>query len=287
VDNGVIEMLATTPDIEGIPERQAARFIERRTYDEFAVFWPVGNQTYCNPNRWRVDSSQSPWAHWDSASLNTRTGHVRPAHEDAIDNPEEWSKGYIYNVDLQNLTEGSNYSALPSVCPSCAEDYTRRRRRRSPVRGFRTGFSKVSQIFSKELFYQLPEKQLYSRKLVVFSDSREDAAQISNGVERNHYADLIREIVVDELRMQVLGEPQLLSDIENGRSLYGNYSRAYLFRNPGAEEKIKTALSRSNRIIPDDLDEDSKRDLLDGKNNAIKDLNEIRDKGIHPLCQYK
>ncbi len=280
LDNGVIEMLATTPDIEGIPERQAARFIERRTFDEFAVFWSKGDQTYCDPDRWRVDGSQSPWAHWDSASLNTKTGHVRSSHEDAIDNPEEWSKGYIYNIDLQNLVDGANYSALPSVCPSCAEDYTRRRRRKSPVRGFRTGFSKVSQIFSKELFYQLPEKQLYNRKLVVFSDSREDAAQISNGVERNHYTELIRELVVDELRMQVLGEPQLLNDIENSRSPYGAYAQAYLLRNPGVDDRLKTTLRRSNRIIPDDLDEDSKKDLLDGKNKAIKELNEIRFKGL-------
>ena len=37
------------------------------------------------------------------------------------------------------------------------------------------------------------------RKLVVFSDSREDAAQIANGIERNHFTDLIREILVQEL----------------------------------------------------------------------------------------
>ncbi len=53
-----------------------------------------------------------------------------------------------------------------------------------PIRGFRTGFSKVSQLLSKELFYQLPDTE-DSRKLVVFSDSREDAASISNGIEKS------------------------------------------------------------------------------------------------------
>ncbi len=279
LDNGVIEMLATTADIDGIPERQAARFVERRTFDQFAVFWPIGGQNYCNPSRWRVNGSGSPWASWNAASLNTRTGHVRLSHEDAEENPEEWVRGYVYDVELQNPAEGANYIALPSVCPSCAEDYTRRRRRKSPVRGFRTGFSKVSQILSKELFYQLPENRLRSRKLVVFSDSREDAAQISNGVERNHYTDLIREIVVDELRMQALGEPQLLNDIENGRNPYSAYAQAYLLRNGDADDKLKKTLGRSNRIIPHDLDEDSKQELLESKNNAIKALGEIRYRG--------
>lgn len=42
------------------------------------------------------------------------------------------------------------------------------------------------------LAYQLPE-DAESRKLVVFSDSREDAASISNGIERSHYDDLVRD----------------------------------------------------------------------------------------------
>lgn len=283
LDNGVIEMLATTPDIEGIPERQAARLVERRTYGEFAVFWPLGNQTYSDSPRWRQRSlvgDKSPWAQWRCASLNTRTGHVRISHEAAIENSVDWIKGYLFEIDLQEDYDRDVFSALPCVCPSCAEDYTKRRRRKSPVRGFRTGFSKVSQILSKELFYQLPEKQSYSRKIVVFSDSREDAAQISNGVERNHYTELVREIVVDELRMQVLGEPQLLSDIENNRTPYSAHVQAYLSRNPGADEKLKETLRRSNRKIPDDLDEDSKKDLSNIKDKEAQKLNEIRSKGL-------
>ena len=70
--------------------------------------------------------------------------------------------------------------ALPSVCPKVLVDYSSRMRP-SPVRAFRTGFSRVSQLLGKELFYFLPEGADY-RKLVSFSDSREDAAEISNGI---------------------------------------------------------------------------------------------------------
>ena len=81
------------------------------------------------------------------------------------------------------------------------------------LRGFRTGFSKVSQLLTKELFYLLPEDE--KRKLVVFSDSREDAASISNGIERSHYLDLMREATYDELRRVALGEASLLQDLQN------------------------------------------------------------------------
>jgi len=239
---GELELLATTPDIEAIPERQAARFVERRTHDEYAVFWPMGNQEFGNPARWRQtkvrrnDSNRSSWARWLPASLNTQTGHVVLLHERAEEAPDRWVKGHLFDIQLAADDDAETFRTLPCICPACCSDHTRRRRP-SPVRGFRTGFSRVSQILTKELFYQLPAS---GRKLVVFSDSREDAAQISNGVERNHYSDLVREMVYDELLMEVLGEPRLLTDIENGNE--GNYSRdaqEYIRRHPDAAERLR------------------------------------------------
>ena len=238
---GVLELLATTPDIEGIPERQVARFVERRTHDEYAVFWPEGNQEFGNPRRWRQtkvnrsDVNNLSWASWLPASLHTQTGHVAYSHEYSEDDPDYWIKGYIFNIEVSGQDELSSFTALPCKCPACCVDHTRRRRP-SPIRGFRTGFSKVSQIFIKELFYQLP---ISNRKLVVFSDSREDAAQISNGVERNHYSDLVREMVYDELLMEVLGEPKLLEDIENGHNNFCEESQGYIARKPQAIDRLK------------------------------------------------
>jgi len=77
---------------------------------------------------------------------------------------------------------------------------------------------------------------------VVFSDSREDAAQLSNGVERNHYSDLLRESLVHELWMLAFGEPQLLEDIERNNSIYGGLAQKYLNENPSANNTIKDDL---------------------------------------------
>ena len=281
-ENGAIEMLATTPDVEGIPERQAARFVEKRTYREFAIFWPLGNQKYDDPDHWRqspirqsMHQRQSPWADWLEASLNTLTGHVELLHERADENPDDWIKGYLFQIQDVDEEEGDNYQALPFVCPSCSVNYSKRRLRKSPVRGFRTGFSKVSQIFSKELFYELPEKNFISRKLVVFSDSREDAAQISNGVERNHYTDLVREIVCDELRLEVLGRPELLKCIESNNGILSNLAQRYILRYSESEDQLRELLQTANTSA-----EGLPPLLKKGIQQAADELEQIRNQGI-------
>ena len=194
-DNQGWELLNTDHDIEGIPDRQAARFLDRRTYREYAIFWPSGtaqlhsdaNRHWTQPRRTQGDDLPTAIARaqWDAATLNTTSGEVRLG---PVTNVEAEVPGFVFHLrNSRDDDQQDRFSALPSKCPSCASDYGKRMFRRSPIRGFRTGFSKVSQILAKELFYILPKTD---RKLVVFSDSREDAAAISNGIERNHYNDL-------------------------------------------------------------------------------------------------
>ena len=262
---GETELLATSPDIEGIPERQAARFVERRTYREFGIFWPQGDQEYDAPSRWRqpkfgeVQTRPNAWAQWREASLNALTGNLRLTHEDARRQPDQWVRGYVFNTDAQ-VDEEDEYRALPCVCPACSMDYNRRQNRKSPVRGFRTGFSKVSQIFTKELFHQLHSEQGAKRKLVIFSDSREDAAQISNGVERNHYYELVREIVCDELNAAIDGVPALIHDLEQQVPLSQTAQR-YVCSHPADLERYRgltetASLSREGMPAPlqDEID---------------------------------
>lgn len=287
--DGVIEMLASDPDIEGIPDRKAARFVERRTYKEFAVFWPAGDSqlhgdvaiNWNQPDRRDVNSGRGQWT---PASLDTRSGRVELSHEKCSDDPDNWVKGYLFRigtVNRNNLTPFTDpdatgsFAALPSICACCAADHTRRARK-SPVRGFRTGFARVSQIFTKELFYQLPGA---GRKLVVFSDSREDAAQISNGVERNHYSDLLREAIIYELHMAALGEPQLLVDIEQSRAAYSPVASEYLKENPGSDTAIRRNVSLVRDGIPAGLPEAATAHLQQAINDSERELNSIRQRG--------
>jgi DEAD/DEAH box helicase domain-containing protein len=248
------ELLSTDPDIEGIPDRQAARFVDRRNYEEFAVFWPIGRDSlHDDADSWRQPSlSTNPAipASWTKASLQASSGVIKLGDKTPVVPGGDWVPGYFYVLRAPaGVTSLKDYSALPCVCPSCASNYAKRLRK-SPLRGFRTGFSKVSQLLSKELFYLLAPG---SRKLVVFSDSREDAASISNGIERWHYRDLLREAMYDEMSQAVFVEAALLRDIEQ----YGKATRPdsirFAAQNPTASETFKRIVLLAVQTIPKEL----------------------------------
>lgn len=285
LSDGTLELLTTEPDIEGIPDKQAARFAERRRYNEYAVFWPMGEQPSADNIRWRqpvvnaVRQNSGQWkpdspARWVEASLSSLTGKVECTHEQAVQNPEHWIKGLLFAIDENDTELRKKHRSLPSVCPACAADHTKRKRK-SPVRGFRTGFAKVSQVFTKELFYQLPGKA----KLVIFSDSREDAAQIANGVERNHYSELVREIVLHELQAQVLGEPELLENIGDNQPVRGRYAQEFANRNPEREAMLREALDLERNPVPDNVSDAQAKMLRRGRDEAVQWLQAIRRTG--------
>jgi DEAD/DEAH box helicase domain-containing protein len=101
-------------------------------------------------------------------------------------------------------------TAVPYECPSCGEDYFFRDRphRLSPIRSFRAGFAKTTQLLATELFDLLGlEGQSGSPKLVSFSDSRQDAANAALDIERRHHEDLRRQLLVRTAREQLDGRP--------------------------------------------------------------------------------
>ena len=164
------EILTSDPDIEGIPDRQAARFIDRRTYEEFALFWPSGKSTlHPDSAKWSQPgllSGQTAEGRWAQATLDSLSGRVVLGDDVGV----AAVPGYLYM--LAGSSNPARVSALPATCPSCGENYSRRQNRKSPLRGFRTGFSKLTQLLSKELFHLIPGQAGDNRKLVLFSDSR-------------------------------------------------------------------------------------------------------------------
>ena len=75
---------------------------------------------------------------------------------------------------------------VPYACPNCRTSYSGRvnsRYRLSPLRNFRAGFAKTTQLLATELFgiLRLSSPDGVS-KLVSFSDSRQDAAKTSLSV---------------------------------------------------------------------------------------------------------
>ncbi|MBD2317383.1 DEAD/DEAH box helicase [Phormidium tenue] len=270
------EILPTEPDIEGIPDRKTSVALDRRKYSEFVVFYPSQNiDKEVSKKGWRQplrQARETEKASWKKSWLDTRSGKVQDSPDGEV---QDWVRGHIFEVSQQQEFIG----ALPSVCPCCATDYSNKLNRKSPIRGFRTGFSKISQLLSKEIFYQLPE-DVDSRKLVVFSDSREDAASISNGIERSHYGDLVREAIFDELGQLAIGELSLLEDLQNYDQPTATEARLFAQHNPNVVEEIRKAIKNSNKPIPQVLDPEDLELFQNRKDSAQSLLNKVQERGI-------
>jgi len=169
--------------------------------------------------QWRhhwFDGGQSAAARWDRASFDVKSGRV-VLESSSLRIRTAVGCMVSFFTCRQPLRQTSNELRIASRMPRCGSDYSRRKYRKSPVRGFRTGFSKLSQLLAKELFYSLPEGD--ARKLVVFSDSREDAAAIANGMERTHYLDSCAKPCMTSLVLPswVRGHSSTISNVKERR----------------------------------------------------------------------
>lgn len=202
-------ILPTSSNIEELPECQSQVMVEKRNYREFAVFYPIpskmeenfvanmlkGQEVEMRHKLGFGRNEESTNCEWQLAYLDEKTGFVTIANDGR---EHSGIRGFLYTVPEldDNVDMASKAPALPCHCPHCATNRYSRYRYHSPIRGFRTGFNKVTQLYARELYYQLPT--LNNRKLVTFADSRQDAANVANSIEREHYIDLMRDIIVEK-----------------------------------------------------------------------------------------
>ncbi|MBO3275200.1 DEAD/DEAH box helicase [Pseudomonas schmalbachii] len=196
-DSCVTELLPAAADLDNLPEKVGSEYYDKMTLDEFAVFWP---------RRTQWSGSERDYDAWEAASLNPETGLV--SIEQAV--PVGHVGGYLYR-QLEAAVKGRNgkvmgpLMAQPFCCPKCGTDYSNRpisSRSRSPIRAFRTGVTKTSQLVATELF-ELLHAIGAQPKGIVFSDSRQDAANQALEIETLHLRDLRREMLVTAARTLV------------------------------------------------------------------------------------
>jgi len=183
---GVYFLSADHPDLEASPE---IAFLDRE-YQSYAVFWPS------------VDRAPLT-AQWDQVPTRRRwcPGNLSPADGSVT---LSGGNGYLYHVPAMHrpnpLIDERARQAYPAICPRCGED-RRGRRLDTPIRVMRTGFQKIAQVLSDALLRQMPRTQQHSdRKVVVFSDSRQDAAKLATGMNFAHYRDALRQSLAEALR---------------------------------------------------------------------------------------
>ena len=192
-----VVILPAPDDLEQLPERSQALRFEDAGADEFALFWPNSTKPI------EDGSARSPYK-WIASFLDPYTGVIRrtPA-------PDCIHGQYLHRsteTDHHSRDRSGSGTAVPYCCARCGTDYHRRFRaknsarssgRLSPIRSFRTGFGKTSQLLATELVSVLKSQgEEKSGKMLAFSDSREDAAALAFDVEVDHQRDLRREILL-------------------------------------------------------------------------------------------
>jgi DEAD/DEAH box helicase domain-containing protein len=189
------------PNIEKAPDHSA----NDRNYDNYAVYWPArqGDGSLRRPQRdtWTQERVQRKWR---MARYDHQTGEL------GIATRANDATGWLYHVaDLHRTPVPpaalvtSVRSERPSVCPHCEADWSRMTSS-APIRTQRTGFQKVAQVLSDSLLREIAPPQVEAgrpvedprRKLVLFSDSRQDAAKLSVGVAKSHWLDALRQALV-------------------------------------------------------------------------------------------
>ena len=182
------------PNLEASPDMASMD----RDYLRYAVYWPGAPGIAPASAQWTQKGVPRAW----------RAAHFTPADgKVALGGP-----GYLYYVPaMHSATPPSGESgesarqAYPARCPRCDADWSRRQIG-SPVRTLRTGFQKIAQILSDTLLRNIaPVAASQSRKLVVFSDSRQDAAKLSAGMRFSHYRDALRQAITDAITVQGVG----------------------------------------------------------------------------------
>lgn len=245
--------------LEEIPGKSGQSMAQNKKYHEYGIFWPfkevnenvkIGTNIFRNnlntPVSWLPHENNIPnkRATWYKATLNIKTGQVEKAHRDE----KNYIDGHLYTIcELNNpipLNDNhedvQKYSAIPNCCPSCGTNFRTRIYTKSPIRNFRAGLDQSNQILSKELFYQLKEKYakdektlLEGRKLVSFTDSREEAAKQAFGIEREHFRILVQELLIAEIENQTTNNPAK-NRLENLNNI---------------EEKLKESIQRDETQI--------------------------------------
>lgn len=204
------ELLPHEPLLDGLPDTAASQRFEELSYDQYAVFWPTSVTLEKTPDSWKAATLDRVTGIVSSGSIASRSG---------MSSGSEGVPGFLY-IRTPNASDGHDRKTsdsethVPYACPKCGTDYEPRRKgmgRLSPIRNFRAGFGKTTQLLATELFdVQRVADLTNAPKLVSFSDSRQDAARAALDIERLHHQDLRREILA--IRLKELADSRPSSD---------------------------------------------------------------------------
>jgi hypothetical protein len=236
-----IELLPFEKNIDALPESAGQDLFEDLSSRDYVLFWPVATDKW--PGR-QKDPKDLGQGRWKKAVLDPVTAIIteaKPGGKAAAGCVAGWLWERGNGQDHHRRNPDSPGTAVPYECPSCDANYYHRKAplRLSPIRNFRAGFAKTTQLLATELFDVLKARHVTSKfsapKLVAFADSRQDAAQAALQIEKRHHEDLRREVVVESVRSLRASRPseselqrrrKELVDAQSAAEEAGNFEEA-------------------------------------------------------------
>ena len=258
---GGVYLLPDLPNFEAIPDRTFADL----TYGNYRVYWPSGPDREPLKGSWGADRFEFRFL---PQVLRHGAGELR-APGAAADGADEDRTGWVY--DIRPKSPGADPRRIPAVptrCPNCndwweaywkpfgqtsAPPVTSPRRMRSPIHSMRAAADRVSQVLAEELLHRLYRTETDRQRLIIFSDSRQDAAKMAGGLDVAHYKDTVRQVVVEQIQHAGYFADQLRDVITYLEDPGGNPELRGLVR-----ELRDLPLVRKLRELASD------RDLMDG-----------------------
>ncbi len=173
---------------------------------------------------------------------------------------------------------------LPCECAACGANWASKPITfvRSPIRSMGTGYNKFSQVIIEQVMRVLREEnQDDDTKLVVFSDSRRDAARISADLELSHYLDVVRattEKILKDLSSANEELDSFIREIEELIELGENISqlkRHPYYSNTTSKDNARKLISYYSGELEDEYDKD-----------VIEDAQRLQQKAKSKLVKF-
>jgi DEAD/DEAH box helicase domain-containing protein len=233
--NPKYELAPLPSSIGGMPEAAPHNRTDAQLYMNLGVIFLVEDGDKRVIDKWdqgsleRTDKNghlRDPWARasaeWIYSSIDPKTGVVEVGVDRKGAAKCLWFRADETNfrVDEKTWNDSLSLPAMPQKCPSCEIDYSERKGGKpSPIRAFATGLNQMSLLLAKHMMAILPSD---FRKLVAFSDSRQAAATLADGVETGQWESLLQYFILREIRRRASGSVEATKKLILGKVRQGD-----------------------------------------------------------------
>lgn len=286
--------LSSSPSDDSISHKTP---VSRRTYGKYRWYWPKPfGSIPLDDVHWTHDNINFQIV---PASLENNTGVFHFSNV-----PEDVASGVTLQYSVTNSRQTRDFDSLPALpekCPCCLTNNEFRVRQNlaalrsgsifSPIAAHGTGIAISNKILAAHSSYASGDS-INPAQTVIFSDSREGAAEIAAGVESEHFGNLLRQICLQALKEldDIPKQEILISSLKKkvDKTEDETVAERWLEKSFAKEQALAFKLF-ANDLLEDEHEVQSVLSRLDPENRAISWGNlvtalqsQLIKKGINP-----